>query len=118
VYLGDSLIGFSPKEEEILIQKMIYKEIYREDVLMWMDLWEKERKQSTYLAEALVSSNNKLLRQEALNEKNERLRAHCEKNYTNAVNYTTSLEKEKKFWKNTATVAIPVSLLLGYFIAK
>lgn len=118
VYQGDSLVAFDRVQEEILIQKLIYKEIYREDVLMWMDLWEKERKQSTYLLEALSKSNKALTNSQALNEQNTLLRKSCEANGRDL--YKTNLELSRKLNNNKLIVkiGIPVALITGYLIAK
>lgn len=116
VYKGDSLVAFNLLEEQILIQKLIYKEIYREDALMWMDLWEKEFTNNNYLMKVVEDQNKKILNIEAKYTKEQELRNYYKNNSEYLLKDNKILSKKLVNKKVIIRVGIPLALIGGVYL--
>jgi uncharacterized protein YeaO (DUF488 family) len=103
-------------EEQILIQKLMYKEIYREDALMWMDLWEKEFTNSNYLANAVKIQNEKLLISDAKYTKEQELRKYYQDKSNMLLDDNKSLHKQITNKKIIIRVGIPLVAVAGIYL--
>jgi len=87
--------------------------MYREDVLMWMDLWEKQRLRNLELMESLTKFNKRLKELDAQIIWERNVRQIAEENALEAQNQVKEERHKTWFWKNRAT---PAGIILGFII--
>jgi len=107
------LVGFTLKQEQLLIQKLIYKELYREDVLMWMDLWEKERMKYEETYAAFKWQTDYISKQEAvLNHCNE-LKEKSELINKELIEELKKSSKTNIRLTRIVSIGIPAGIIVG-----
>ena len=96
----EEFVVFDLDQEEILIKKMYYKEMYKESYLAWMQLWELEYQKSQDYLKIIKEKNERILYQDAIMQKKdeviqsgERIKNDYKKLYNRELKKNTNLKR-------------------------
>lgn len=92
---------------------MYYKELYKANSFMWMDLWEKEKLNNTELYLSLVESNKEIIKQDAVIQHAELINSHLTETNESLTKDLIKETKRKKKWRKASVFGIPVAFAGG-----
>jgi hypothetical protein len=108
---GVNYAAFTEPEEQLLIEKMIWKELYKNDANFFLDQWFAESQKNIGLQKALELSEKEVAKLNNTVQTADHKINNLTDNYTElAVRYEKELQR-KKNWRNKG---IPLFICIGF----
>ncbi len=103
--------AFTEPQEQLIIEKLIWKELYKNDAQFLLDQWYKEAEKRVGLQQALGLSEEQVAKLNAQVEMGDRKLNNLADNYAElGIKYEKQIQR-KKNWRNKG---IPIAIIIGF----